>query len=177
MPRPDVRLRRLESSEEVAPAELLAREYGQWALARAQAEYGGVSESGSLEQQVGGGLTELLEGRARLYLAEADEEPAGIVGLKPLSTEVGEVKHLYVRPGFRGLGIARALLQRLVEEAQSLGYQSLRLETTAFMPEAQALYRSFGFVETSAAYTGGEFGGLPGAAAILTFMELALPAD
>ena len=43
------------------------------------------------------------------------------------------------------------------------------------MPEAQALYRSFGFVETSA-YEGGEFGAMPGAHAILTFMELELPA-
>ena len=41
------------------------------------------------------------------------------------------------------------------------------------MAEAQALYRSLGFVETSA-YEGGEFGSTPGAAAIMTFMELDL---
>jgi ribosomal protein S18 acetylase RimI-like enzyme len=78
-----------------------------------------------------------------------------------------------VRPGFRGLGVARALVQRLVRDAAALGYRCLRLETTAFMPEAQALYRSFGFAERGA-YEGGEFAAMPGAAAILTFMELEL---
>jgi len=169
-------LRRLESRAELAPADLLAREYGEWALARALAEYGAASEREGLEGQVGGGLEGLLEGRARLVLAEVRGEPAGLVGLKPLSAADGEVKHLYVRPGFRGLGIARALLQQLVADAEALGYRRLRLETTAFMPEAQALYRRFGFVETGA-YEGGEFGDVPGAAAILTFMELELPAD
>jgi len=169
-------LRRLEARGDLPSAEALAREYGEWALARAGAEYGVVSESEGLERQVGGGLEGLLEGRARLYLAEVRKEPAGLVGLKPLSAEAGEVKHLYVRPGFRGLGIARTLLQRLVEDARSLDYRVLRLETTAFMPEAQALYRRFGFVESSA-YEGGEFGDMPGAAEILTFMELELGRD
>jgi GNAT superfamily N-acetyltransferase len=154
----------------------LARAYGEWALARAGAEYGALSGSEGLEQQVGGGLEELLEGRALLYLAEVDGEPAGVVGLKPLSVEAGEVKHLFVRPSFRGLGIARGLLQRLVDDARSLDYRLLRLETTAFMPEAQALYHRFGFVETGA-YEDGGFGEMPGAAEILTFMELELGGD
>jgi ribosomal protein S18 acetylase RimI-like enzyme len=59
-----------------------------------------------------------------------------------------------------------------VSEAEALGYQRLRLETASFMREAQGLYRSLGFVETSA-YEGGEFGSTP-AAAILTFMQLDL---
>jgi len=176
MPTAELRLRRLHAEAELAPAEVLAREYANWALERAQAEYGVVSERESLERDVGGGLEGLLEGRGCLYLAEVGEEPAGLVGLKPLSAEVGEVKHLYVRPGFRGLGVARALLKRLVEDARSLGYRMLRLETTAFMPEAQALYRRFGFAESDA-YEGGEFGEMPGAAPILTFMELELGPD
>jgi GNAT superfamily N-acetyltransferase len=153
---------------------LLAREYGEWALQRAQDEYGVVSESAGLDEQLTGGLDLLLEGRARLYLAEVGDAPAGIVGLKPLSDEAGEIKHLFVRPAFRGLGIARALLQQLISDAETLGYLRLLLETTAFMAEAKALYRSFGFVETSA-YEGGEFGAVPGAAAILSFMVLELP--
>jgi carbonic anhydrase len=118
------------------------------------------------------GLGELLEGNGRLYLAEIGGVPAGLVGLKPLAEDVGEVKHLYVRPDFRGLGIARSLLHEVVSEAEALGFRCLRLETTSFMREAQALYRSLGFVETSA-YEGGEFGSTP-AAAILTFMQFDL---
>jgi len=168
-----LRLRRLKSREDLAPAERLTREYGEWALARAGAHYGVAPKGERMRRQVSGGLEGLLEGRGRLYLAEVDGEPAGVVGLKPLSAGAGEVKHLYVRPDFRGHGIARKLLQQLVTDAEALGYRRLCLETTEFMPEAQGLYRRFGFVERGA-YEGGEFGDIPGAAAILTFMELEL---
>ena len=161
------------SSDELLRTRQLASEYAEWALARAAAEYGLAPKGERLRRQVSSGLEELLVGRGRLYLAEVAGELAGLVGLKPLPEEAGEVKHLYVRPHFRGLGIARALLHELVSEAERLGCRCLRLETTSFMAEAQALYRSLGFVETSA-YEGGEFGSTPGAAAIMTFMELDL---
>jgi ribosomal protein S18 acetylase RimI-like enzyme len=170
------RLWRLQSPAELAPAEMLAREYAEWALERAGTEYGVVPTGERMRRQVSGGLEELLEGRGRLYLAEVRGMPAGLVGLKPLPDGVGEVKHLYVRPDFRGLGIARSLLHEVVSEAEALGYRRLRLETTTFMREAQMLYRSIGFVETSA-YEGGEFGDIAGAAEILTFMELELGGD
>lgn len=174
MARADVRVRRLTSSDELPRAQELAHEYAEWALARAGTEYGVVPKGERLRHQVTDGLEELLEGKGRLYLAELGGVPAGLVGLKPLAEDVGEVKHLYVRPDFRGLGTARSLLHEVVSEAKALGYRHLRLETTSFMREAQALYRSLGFVETSA-YEGGEFGSTP-AAAILTFMQLDLRA-
>ena len=169
----DVRIRRLVSSDELPRARELASEYAEWALARAAAEYGVAPTGERLRRQVSSGLEALLETRGRLYLAEVVGELAGLVGLKPLPEEAGEVKHLYVRPHFRGLGIARVLLHELVSEAEALGYRCLRLETTSFMAEAQALYRSLGFVETSA-YEGGEFASTPRAAAVMTFLQLDL---
>lgn len=166
----DVRIRRVVSCDELARAQELAREYAEWALARAGTEYGVVPKGERLRHQVGGGLAELLEGHGRLYLAEVHGVAAGLVGLKPLPGGEGEVKHLYVRPDVRGLGIGRSLLRELIREAEGLGYRRLRLETTGFMREAHALYRSLGFAETSA-YEGGAFGRSP-AAAILTFMQL-----
>ncbi len=170
MPHAEVRLRRIESTEQLAPAVLLAREYGEWALDRAKADYGIAveheSESG-LSIDLGG----LLEERARLYVAEVGDDPVGIGGLKPLSDQAAEIKRMYVRPDCRGLGIGRTLLGQLVDEAQALGYRRLLLETTAFMPEAQALYLSFGFAATDP-YEGREFEDVPGAAEIQTFMAL-----
>jgi len=90
--------------------------------------------------------------RGRLLLAQAQEELAGCIGLRPLSAATGEVKRLYVRPAFRRRGIAELLAVEIVEAARAMGYARLRLDTLAFMHEAAALYRKLGFVEIAPYY-------------------------
>ena len=90
----------------------------------------------------------------RLYLVRADGAPAACIGLKPLAVSgEAEIKRLYVRPACRGHGIARALVSRIIEDARTAGYRTLRLDTwPPRMPEAEALYRSFGFSLTPPYY-------------------------
>jgi GNAT superfamily N-acetyltransferase len=52
---------------------------------------------------------------------------------------------MYVRPGARGHGIARALLAACEDAARALGYTELWLETGTAQPEAIALYTSSGY--------------------------------
>ena len=52
---------------------------------------------------------------------------------------------MYVRPAYRGRGIARQLLVALEEEALHAGYAQLRLETGTYLPAAIGLYRSAGY--------------------------------
>jgi len=83
----------------------------------------------------------------RLLVVRCAGEPAGCVALRGLGDDAAEVKRLYVRERFRGLGLARVLVQELIEIARAAGYARLRLDTHKSMIPAQTLYRSFGFAE------------------------------
>ncbi|MEI6432915.1 MAG: GNAT family N-acetyltransferase [bacterium] len=56
-----------------------------------------------------------------------------------------ELKRMYVRPAFRGNGIAFALLSHLEEFAGSRGIPYLRLETGIYQAEALRFYEKCGY--------------------------------
>lgn len=63
-----------------------------------------------------------------------------------------EMKRLYVRPAFRGFGIGRLLVERLMGEARLAGYNTMLLDTLSDMETARALYQDAGFVEVAPYY-------------------------
>lgn len=169
MAAPEVRLRRVESADDLAVATVLAREFGDWATERIRVELGIVIPAEA--DHPASVLDEVLESGGRLYVAEVDGEAVGVGGLKLLSTTAGEIKRMFVRPTARGLGVGRTVVQQLVDDARALGCETIFLESASFMHSAHALYRRVGFV-SSDSYPGREFEGA--AADVSVFMRLDL---
>jgi ribosomal protein S18 acetylase RimI-like enzyme len=82
-----------------------------------------------------------------VIIAYVDGRSAGCAALHRLSADVCEMKRLYVRDEYRGLGIGSKLIARILEEASSRKYRSIRLDTLPTMEKAQKLYESFGFYD------------------------------
>lgn len=84
----------------------------------------------------------------RLLLAYHQGQAAGCVALRPLDHKICEMKRLYVRPAYRGKGVGWILVDRIIGEARTIGYERMRLDTIeASMQDAIALYRRRGFRE------------------------------
>ncbi|MBY8875131.1 GNAT family N-acetyltransferase [Micromonospora sp. PLK6-60] len=66
-------------------------------------------------------------------------------GVQSLDADTGELKRMYVRPAYRGRGIARQLLTALEELAFQRGHTVVCLETGTYLPAAIGLYTSCGY--------------------------------
>jgi ribosomal protein S18 acetylase RimI-like enzyme len=89
-----------------------------------------------------------LEGE--VLLATVNDTPAACIAYKrtPDKPKTWEIKRLYVLPEFRGQGLARKLVTRIMEQAPAQGVSRVILDTDIVnMPGALALYGSFGFRE------------------------------
>lgn len=83
-----------------------------------------------------------------LLLAKVDNQPAGCVGLWALEAGVCEMKRLYVKPKFQGLGLGKKLTLQVMQIAKGKGYDLMKLDTLKRLQSANYLYVALGFQET-----------------------------
>jgi ribosomal protein S18 acetylase RimI-like enzyme len=90
-----------------------------------------------------------------IYIVETQGKVVGMGMLRKLEDRVGEIKRMYIRQQYRGRGLGKMLLNKLMAKAEEFGYSTLRLDTADFMTVAQSIYRSVGFKEIDE-YVGSE---------------------
>jgi putative acetyltransferase len=95
--------------------------------------------------QHGYSIEKLQREAVAFFVIRCESVSAGCGGVQLYGTEYGELKRMYVRPAFRGLGLAKAMLRHLARYAQERGAALLRLETGIYETPAIALYEGFGF--------------------------------
>ena len=137
----------VQSDSQREQAGALIREYLAWLNERVEREYGlGFDIEAMLESDLKDpDKFEPPEGR--FYLVRYSGEIAGVGCLKKLDKDTAEIQRMYVSPVFRGKGIGRVIVDRLIADARSIGYRRLKLESLKFLEAAHSLYRSVGFRE------------------------------
>ena len=97
------------------------------------------------ESRHGYSVEKLLAQGVAFFLVRDNGTPVGCGGIQLFGTDYGELKRMYVRPQFRGLGFAKLMLDHLADYARSRGVRLLRLETGIHQHAAIGLYERAGF--------------------------------
>jgi putative acetyltransferase len=140
------KLKQAESPAEMEEARRLFREYAAWLQIDLCFQ--------DFEKELAGLPGAYARPRGRLILALDDNQVAGCVALRDLGGGVCEMKRLFVRPQFQGLGLGRVLAEKIIAEARAAGYERMRLDTLPEqMGRAVDVYRSLGFEEIEPYYT------------------------
>ena len=80
-----------------------------------------------------------------LFLASVDARAAGCIGVRRIDESDCEMKRLFVRDAFRGLGAGVRLAEEAIAWARLHGYRRMLLDTLPSMGTAHKLYERLGF--------------------------------
>lgn len=97
------------------------------------------------ESRHGYSVEKLISEGVAFFLICHDDTPAACSGIQLFATDYGEIKRMYVRPRFRGLGLAKLMLDHLADYARQRGVGVLRLETGIYQHAAIGLYEHAGY--------------------------------
>jgi len=78
-------------------------------------------------------------------LVNEEDEIVGTVGLYNLGSEICELRKMYLQPSSRGRGHGKRILDFSIQNAHSMGFKRVILETASVLKEAIVLYERFGF--------------------------------
>ena len=87
----------------------------------------------------------VLEAGGRIFLAEADGRPVGMMMLEPFGNGVAEPFKFGVLEAYRNRGMGRALMEATIDAARAMGVRTLVLTSHHSLKAALHIYESYGF--------------------------------
>ena len=102
---------------------------------------------------IDGELTRLLDifseaKRNAFWVVASGTQIVGSFGIQSCSQECTELRRMYLDIGFRGRGIAQAMLDFALTRARDFGFSKMILSTAEIQKAAARFYRKSGFVHT-----------------------------
>jgi putative acetyltransferase len=97
------------------------------------------------ESRHGLSVERLLAEAVAFFVLRSQDTPAACGGVKLFGSEYGELKRMYVREQFRGMGFGRLMLDHLADYTRAQGVDLLRLETGIHQHAAISMYERTGF--------------------------------
>jgi len=121
-------------------------------------EYGAIGEGfGPSDQEVTAMSQNYQdESSSRYFVAIVKDKIVGGSGIAAFngSSEVCELRKLFLLPESRGIGIGKKLTEDCLEYAKSKGYKKCYLDTLTSMKSAISLYEKLGFKHLDKAFEG-----------------------
>lgn len=74
-----------------------------------------------------------------------DDQPIACGGVVGVDDHTGEIKRMWVHPGWRGVGLGRRMLAELEQLVGAIGYRRVVLDTNAVLTEAITMYERAGY--------------------------------
>jgi DNA-binding MarR family transcriptional regulator len=78
-------------------------------------------------------------------VATSDGEPVACGGVQEIAAGTGEIKRMWVHPGWRGAGLGARMLGHLEDCARELGHRRIHLDTHGSLVEAIGMYQKAGY--------------------------------
>lgn len=97
------------------------------------------------ESRHGYSVDKLLQESVAFFVVRHDDTPTGCGGVQFFGHEYAELKRMYVRSHFRGLGLGKLLVNHLAQHSVQYGAKVLRSETGIYQAAAIGLYERMGF--------------------------------
>ena len=87
---------------------------------------------------------------AAFVIARANGKAVGCAAIRPLTSDVAEMKRVFVQHRARGRGVGRTLIEKLEQIARGEGFSEIWIETGLRQPDAIRLYESLGYTRRAA---------------------------